>query len=78
MSELETKVPEILKDIQKSLLEKARTAQDNRTFTAKTVEELKEILDKTLGFVHAPWCGELACEEKVKEVAVASSRCMPS
>ena len=77
MSELESKVPELLKDIQKSLLEKARTAQDNRTFTAKTVDELKEILDKNLGFVSAPWCGELACEEKVKEVAVATSRCMP-
>lgn len=77
MSELETLVPELLKDIQISMLEKAKKAQDNRTSSAKTVEELKEILDKTLGFVNAPWCGELACEEKVKEVAGASSRCMP-
>ena len=77
MSELETLVPDLLKDIQNSMLEKAKNAQDNRTFSAKTVQELKEILDKTLGFVNAPWCGELACEEKVKEVAGASSRCMP-
>jgi len=77
MSELETIVPEILADIQKSLLEKARNLQNNKTFNASTVEELKELLDKTLGFVKAPWCGELACEEKVKEVAGASSRCMP-
>jgi len=77
MSELETKVPEILNDIQKSLLEKARNSQNNKTFNASTVEELKILLDKTLGFVNAPWCGELACEERVKEVAGASSRCMP-
>jgi len=77
MTELETKIPELLKDIQKSLLEKARNIQNNRTFSVNTVEELKELLDKTLGFVDAPWCGELACEEKVKEVAGASSRCMP-
>ncbi len=77
MAELETKVPEILADIQKSLLEKARDLQNKKTFSAKTVEELKELLDKTLGFVYAPWCGELTCEEKVKEVAGASSRCMP-
>ncbi|WP_298839203.1 proline--tRNA ligase [Clostridium sp.] len=77
MDELESKIPELLIDIQKSLFEKAKDAQDNRTFNAKTVEELKEILDKTLGFVNAPWCGDLACEEKVKEVAGASSRCMP-
>jgi len=77
VAELETKVPEILADIQKSLLEKARNLQNSKTFSAKTVEELKELLDKTLGFVNAPWCGELACEEKVKEVAGASSRCIP-
>ena len=55
MAELETKVPEILADIQKSLLEKARDLQNKKTFSAKTVEELKELLDKTLGFVYAPW-----------------------
>jgi len=77
MEELETLVPQLLNDIQKSLLEKARNAQDSRTFTASTVEEVKEVLDKTLGFVNAPWCGDLACEEKVKEVAFATSRCMP-
>ncbi|MCB2359600.1 proline--tRNA ligase [Clostridium estertheticum] len=77
MDELESKIPELLIDIQKSLFEKASEAQNIRTFSAKTVEELKENLDKTLGFVNAPWCGDLACEEKVKEVAGASSRCMP-
>ena len=77
ISELETKVPEILKDIQKALFEKAKIAQNQKTFSANTVEELKEILDKTLGFVKAPWCGDLVCEEKVKEVASATSRCMP-
>ncbi|MBU3180478.1 proline--tRNA ligase [Clostridium psychrophilum] len=77
MAELEAKVPEILIDIQKSLFEKAKESQSKKTFNAKTVEELKELLDKTLGFVYAPWCGELACEEKVKEVAGATSRCMP-
>ncbi|MPQ30042.1 proline--tRNA ligase [Clostridium estertheticum] len=77
MDELESKIPELLIDIQKSLFEKASDAQNIRTFSAKTVEELKENLDKTLGFVNAPWCGDLACEEKVKEVAGASSRCMP-
>lgn len=77
MPELETKVPEILQDIQKSLLEKARSIQNKKTFSANTVQEVKELLDKTLGFVNAPWCGELTCEEQVKEVAGASSRCMP-
>ncbi len=77
IDELETKVPEILEDIQKSLLEKARAAQNEKTFEAQDLNEMKEILDSKTGFVKAMWCGSLECEEKVKDVAGASSRCMP-
>ena len=29
------------------------------------------------GFIKAMWCGDRACEEKLKEVAGVTSRCMP-
>ena len=29
------------------------------------------------GFIKTMWCGELACEMKMKEQAGMSSRCMP-
>ena len=29
------------------------------------------------GFIKAMWCGDLACEEKLKDEAGVSSRCMP-
>ncbi len=29
------------------------------------------------GFIKASWCGELACEEALKEQAGVTSRCMP-
>jgi len=77
IDELETKIPELLEDIQKSLLEKARTAQQEKTYEAQSLDEMKEILDTKTGFVKAMWCGSLECEEKVKEVAGASSRCIP-
>jgi prolyl-tRNA synthetase len=77
IDELETKVPELLEEIQKALLEKARAAQVEKTYEAETVEDMKELLDTKTGFVKAMWCGALECEEKVKEVAGASSRCIP-
>lgn len=77
LDELEVKVSELLEDIQKSLLEKARTAQTEKTTTAVTMEEFKNILDTKTGFVKAMWCGDRACEDKIKEEAAATSRCMP-
>jgi prolyl-tRNA synthetase len=77
LDELEVKVPELLEDIQKSLLEKARAAQTEKTTTAITMDEFKNILDNKTGFVKAMWCGDRACEDKIKEEAAASSRCMP-
>ena len=77
LDELEIKVPQLLEDIQKSLLERARAAQTEKTTTAVTMEEFKNILDNNTGFVKAMWCGDRACEDKIKEEAAASSRCMP-
>jgi prolyl-tRNA synthetase len=77
LDELEVRVPELLEDIQKSLLEKARAAQTEKTTTAVAMDEFKNILDTKTGFVKAMWCGDRACEEKIKEETAASSRCMP-
>lgn len=77
MDELETKIPELLDDIHNSMLEHARTHRDEHTYTAKTLDEFKEIADTKPGFIKAMWCGDTACEEKLKEVAGVSSRCIP-
>ena len=37
-------------------------------------------LDKALikgGYAKAMWCGDRACEDKVKELTTATARCMP-
>lgn len=77
MSEIETNVSELLETIQAELLEKARQTQNSKTFTAQTIEALKDTLDRQGGFIKAMWCGSRECEDKVKEVATATSRCIP-
>jgi prolyl-tRNA synthetase len=42
-----------------------------------TLDEMKEVAETKPGFIKAMWCGELECEEKIKEEAGLSSRCMP-
>lgn len=77
LDDLDVEIPRILDDIHNSLLEKARTSQNSKTSDAKNLDEFKASLDKQPGFVRAMWCGDVECENKIKEVAVATSRCMP-
>ncbi len=77
LDDLESKVSELLTSIQKDMLTRARAHRDAHTYTAKTMDEMQNILDSTPGFVKAMWCGEQECEDRIKEKMSATSRCMP-
>ena len=77
LDELEQKVAGLLETMQKEMLERARAHRDAHTYTAKTPEELEDILTNKPGFVKAMWCGCQECEDKIKEKYAATSRCMP-
>ena len=74
---LEQAVAEQLEEVRRGIYERALARRESMTYTATTLEELKEIADEKPGFIKAMWCGDAACEEKLKEVAGVSSRCMP-
>ncbi|WP_087066344.1 proline--tRNA ligase [Intestinibacillus massiliensis] len=75
--ELETVIPKLLEDLQQALFDKALKNREEHTYTAHSLEEMKQVAAEHTGFVKTMWCGGLACEEKVKEEAGMSSRCMP-
>lgn len=77
LDNLEESVKELLVNIQVNMLEKARKNRDEHTYVAKNIEELKGIVENTPGFVKAMWCGDRACEDKIKEETGATSRCIP-
>lgn len=77
LDNLEAEVATVLDKIQVEMLERARTHRDAHTYSATTYEEFLDILENKPGFVKAMWCGEEECENKVKEDASATSRCMP-
>ena len=77
LDDLETEVANLLDKIQVEMLERARAHREEHTYTATEYAEFLDILENKPGFVKAMWCGNRACEDKVKEDAAATSRCMP-
>ncbi|NLB36376.1 MAG: proline--tRNA ligase [Clostridiales bacterium] len=77
LDELEAKVTELLKAVRDGLFEKALRRREEMTYSATNLEELKDIADNRPGFIKAMWCGEQECEEKLKDIAGVSSRCIP-
>ena len=77
LDELETKVGEILDTMQNEMLERARVHRDEHTSVATTYDEFKDAVANKPGFIKAMWCGDEACEVKIKEDTTATSRCMP-
>ena len=77
LDELETKVPELLKMVRDGLYQSALENRERRTFVAHNLDEFIELANTKSGFIKSMWCGDRACEEKLKEVAGVSSRCMP-
>ena len=77
LDNIEETVISLLDDIQNSLYEKALCHREENTFDALTYDEFKETVDKNGGFVRAMWCGDVECENKIKEDTGATARCMP-
>ena len=77
LSELDAKIPELLADIAKNLFETAAARRDRMTYAVKTLDEMIATADQKPGFIKAMWCGDRECEDKLKEVAGVTSRCIP-
>ena len=77
LEELTGKVAEVLETMQKDMLERARAHRESHTYTAKTLDEFKDIAENKPGFIKAMWCGDQACEDALKEEAGVTSRCIP-
>jgi len=70
-------VNDLLEDIQNNLYNKALERRNNMTYTATNMEELEQIITNNPGFVKAMWCGDVECENKIKEIRGTKSRCIP-
>ena len=77
MDALEGEAAKLLDLVHEGLFAKAKKNLDDNTYAATSLEEAKRIQEEKGGFIKTMWCGEEACELKMKEVAGMSSRCIP-
>lgn len=77
LDDLETKIPEILQAVHDGLYEKALKRREEMTYSVDNLDDMIKNAEERPGFIKAMWCGDLECEEKLKEVAGVTSRCIP-
>ncbi|MCI1953205.1 MAG: proline--tRNA ligase [Clostridiales bacterium] len=71
-------VNEQLQKVHDQMYEQALENLNAKTFVAHNHEEFLEIAKNKPGFIKAMWCGDAACEEKLKdETGGVKSRCIP-
>ena len=71
------RVPEMLDELQATLLENYRKMQSDHTHEVDDYGRFNEILDGDGGFLRSHWCGGAECEAKVKAETKATIRCIP-
>jgi len=76
MDEMVDKAQELMKTIHQEMYQKALKYLLDHTTEVHTVDELKAVLDRG-GYAKMMWCEDEACENKIKEMFNATSRCMP-
>lgn len=67
-----------LEEVRLEMMERAKENKAAKTFNCKTIDEMNQVLtEKGDVFIHAMWCESEECEDKVKELTGAGSRCIP-
>lgn len=71
-------IPKALQAVHDGLYQRALENLKAKTFTAHNYDEFLDIAKNHPGFIKAMWCGDPACEEKIKEeTGGVKSRCIP-
>ncbi len=78
LDNLEEAVETSLTALHDAMYQRALENLQNKTFTATTYEEFLDTAENRPGFIKAMWCGDSACEDKIKEdTGGVKSRCIP-
>ena len=77
IEEIETRLETLFEEIQKAMYDECLKRKEAKTNVAYSLEEIEKALAENQGYVKTMWCGDRSCEDKVKEVTGAPSRCIP-
>jgi prolyl-tRNA synthetase len=74
---VEERVRALLAEIQQSLFRRALEFRQANTHRVASYEEFQRAIEEPGGFLEAGWCGDAACEAKIKEDTKATIRVLP-
>ncbi len=77
LDNMENEISNILDSIQKNMLNMCKKRLEEKTSNATNMDEFKNIMETNQGFINAMWCGNKECEDKIRELTGAKSRCIP-
>ena len=77
LSEIDIKLGEILEQIQQNMYNECKANMKRRTSIATNLDEFVEKINTNQGFIKTMWCGSQECEDKIKDLTGAHSRCIP-
>jgi prolyl-tRNA synthetase len=75
--ETESRVKSLLEDIQASLFHRALAFRKEHTRRIDDYEEFRGFMEGDGGFAESGWCGNAACEAKIKDQTKATIRVLP-
>ncbi len=76
LGEVASKLPDLFTTIQNDMYNKALKRRDSMIYDAQNYDEFTEIAQNKPGFIKANWCGDVACENKIKDDFSMKSRCL--
>jgi prolyl-tRNA synthetase len=76
ITDIETKVEQLLVQIQENLYKKALAFREEKTYKTDSKDEFKKLIEQG-GFVYAHWDGTSETEELIKQETKATIRCIP-
>ena len=71
------KIGDIFNKIQDNMYNTCLEHNMKKTSTVTTLNEFQEKINKNQGYIKAMWCGNSECENKIREITGAKSRCIP-
>ena len=78
VNEVLPRVESLLNDIQANLFDRALKRRDSMIYEANNYDEFISIATTKPGFIKSNWCGNVNCENKIKDDTTFKSRCIIS
>ena len=78
LDNIEEEIEKALAAVHDELYARAQKNLEEKMSVARTYEEFLDVAENRPGFIKAMWCGEVECEDKLKEeTGGVKSRCIP-